>query len=189
MLIKNSSFTFPFLLNVIDLEKVFKTIDLIEQELQELIDTNKILQEEQKTLKRFVRHAPAAIAMLDQKMRYLVVSDRWSEDFQLKDKNISSLIRQKIRASDILARLGEDEFGLLFYQCPPETARTIADQIRQAIQDFDFIWEDRTFNIGVSIGIVALDSTANDLDSLLNRVDAACYTAKRRGRNCVHVMS
>ena len=102
---------------------------------------------------------------------------------------ITKIIKQEIRSSDVFARLGGDEFGILLHQCTPEAAQIIADQFRQTIQDFCFIWEDRVLRIGVSIGVVALDSKTKDLDTILELADAACYSAKQQGRNCVHLSS
>ncbi|MGD1917732.1 MAG: diguanylate cyclase domain-containing protein [Pleurocapsa sp.] len=101
-------------------------------------------------------------------------------------KQVSNLIKQRIRRSDVFARLGGDEFGLLLHQCSIETAKTIANQIRQVIYDFDFVWEDRILKIGVSIGIVPLNR--DSWDDVMGRVDAACYAAKKKGRNCVHIL-
>ena len=101
-------------------------------------------------------------------------------------KQVTKLLKQRIRSSDIFARLGGDEFGLLLHQCPIQTAQTIANQLRQLIHDFRFSWEDKIFKIGVSIGLVAIDSTTTNLASLLNKADAACYAAKE-SRNCVHL--
>ena len=102
-------------------------------------------------------------------------------------RQVTKLIKKRIRTSDIFARLGGDEFGLLLYQCPTEIGRKIANQLRQLIQDFRFIWDDKVLRIGVSIGLVTIDSTTEDLISLLNTADAACYAAKAKGRNCVHL--
>ncbi len=102
-------------------------------------------------------------------------------------KQVTMLVKQKIRASDIFARLGGDEFGLLLHQCPIEIAQTIANQIRQSIEEFCFSWEEKVFKIGASIGLVAIDSTTGNLTNLINTADAACYIAKEKGRNCVHL--
>lgn len=102
-------------------------------------------------------------------------------------KQVTTLLQQRIRDADIFARLGGDEFGLLLPQCPIYTAQQIANQLRQLIYDFRFVWLDKVFNIGVSIGLVAIDSTTINLASLLNTADAACYAAKEKGRNCVHL--
>lgn len=102
-------------------------------------------------------------------------------------KQITILLKQRIRSSDIFARLGGDEFALLLHQCPIEIAHNIANQLRQLIENFRFAWEDKLFRIGVSIGLVAIDSTTENLTNLLSTADAACYAAKEKGRNCVHL--
>lgn len=103
-------------------------------------------------------------------------------------KQLSNLIEEKIRSSDVLARLGGDEFGLLLHKCSLEVGHTIANHIVQMINDFNFVWESQTLKVGVSIGIVSLNSQTQNLDSLLNRVDSACYAAKSQGRNRVHLL-
>ncbi|MGD1905730.1 MAG: PAS domain S-box protein [Leptolyngbyaceae cyanobacterium] len=102
-------------------------------------------------------------------------------------RQISRLIKGKIRASDTLARLGGDEFGLLLRQCALPNAEVLAEKIRIAIQDFRFIWQGKTFSIGVSIGITTLDADVQPLPELLSAADTACYAAKNRGRNRIHV--
>ena len=102
-------------------------------------------------------------------------------------KQITKLLKQRIRGSDIFARLGGDEFGLLLNQCSTEIAHKIANQLRQLVQNFCFTWEDKIFKIGVSIGLVTIDSTTANLTNVLSTADAACYAAKEKGRNCVHL--
>ena len=102
-------------------------------------------------------------------------------------KQITKLLKQRIRGSDIFARLGGDEFGLLLNQCSTEIAHKIANQLRQLVQNFCFTWEDKIFRIGVSIGLVTIDSTTANLTNVLSTADAACYAAKEEGRNCVHL--
>ena len=75
----------------------------------------------------------------------------------------------------------------LLHQCPPSIAIRIANNLRQLVEDFRFTWEDKTFAIGVSIGFVEIDSTTENLDILMSEADSACYAAKARGRNCVHI--
>ena len=100
---------------------------------------------------------------------------------------ITKLLKQRIRDSDIFARLGGDEFGLLLHQCPLEIAQKIANQLRQLVHDFRFTYLDKVFRIGVSIGLVAIDSDIDNLASLLKKADAACYAAKQKGRNNVYI--
>ena len=63
-------------------------------------------------------------------------------------KQITTLLKQRIRSADVFARLGGDEFGLLLHQCPLERALELSNQLRQLIQDFRFIWEDKVLRIG-----------------------------------------
>ena len=102
-------------------------------------------------------------------------------------RQISDLWQSFVRNSDVLARLGGDEFALLLYYCSIEKGLKLASALHESIQNFRFVWEDKTFTIGVSIGIVAIDANSGSLESVLNAADAACYVAKNKGRNCVHI--
>lgn len=102
-------------------------------------------------------------------------------------QQMASLMDARVRESDVLARLGGDEFGALFERCPIDRAVAIAEGIRQAVHDFRFAWQDKTFEIGVSIGVVPIDASSGNLAEVLAAADAACYVAKDRGRNRIHV--
>ncbi len=102
-------------------------------------------------------------------------------------RQVTALIQKGVRANDRLARLGGDEFGLLLSQCPIVEASNIAEKLRHLVHQFRFVWHNKTFIIGVSIGVVAIDQTSQDLMEVMGAADAACYAAKARGRDCVHV--
>ena len=102
-------------------------------------------------------------------------------------RQVTRLISEQVRSADIFARLGGDEFGLLLHQCPLEMAMQIANKLRQLVEDFTFTWQDTVFAIGVSIGLAEINSLTDNLDILVNSADAACYAAKARGGNCVHI--
>ena len=104
-------------------------------------------------------------------------------------RQISALIQKGVRANDMLARLGGDEFGILLTQCSLSQATQIAENLKDLVHQFRFIWNGKIFIIGVSIGVVVIDQTSQDLMELLGAADAACYAAKARGRNCVHIYS
>lgn len=101
-------------------------------------------------------------------------------------QQLSSLLETKIRAVDTLARLGGDEFGLLLPGCELMQAQAIAEKLRQEVRDFRFIWEAKTFVIGVSIGLVEITQGSGISAALLSAADTACYMAKQRGRNRVY---
>ncbi|MFJ7565935.1 EAL domain-containing protein [Herminiimonas sp. NPDC097707] len=102
-------------------------------------------------------------------------------------RQITALLQPLVRDSDTLARLGGDEFGAFLENCSPESAIRIAEKLRQTICDFHFVWQDKIFPIGVSIGLVNFNTNALSLPDLLSAADTACYVAKDAGRNRVHI--
>ncbi len=102
-------------------------------------------------------------------------------------RQIANLLMQKIRSRDTLARLGGDEFGLLLDNCPLDNAFDIAKSLVGTVRDYRFLWKERTFQIGVSIGVAPISVDSEDTGQLLSQADVACYTAKDQGRNRVHV--
>jgi len=100
---------------------------------------------------------------------------------------LALLLREEVRGNDILARLGGDEFGLLLENCPLEKAKVIAEDLRELVSDFRFVWRDKSFSIGVSIGMAKITKDAQGADEVLGAADIACYAAKDMGRDRVHV--
>ncbi|NHQ89239.1 EAL domain-containing protein [Janthinobacterium lividum] len=100
---------------------------------------------------------------------------------------LAKLLQQQMRDSDILARLGGDELGVLLPHCPLDHAHVIGEQLRQSIKDFRFAWDSRNFELGVSIGMVEITQDSKSMSELLIAADQACYLAKEQGRNRLHV--
>ena len=102
-------------------------------------------------------------------------------------RQLALLLKSNLRERDTLARLGGDEFALLLENCSIPDALELADTFRTEVLRFRFKWGDRIFAIGLSAGIVAINRDSGTAASLLSAADAACYVAKDRGRNQVHV--
>ncbi|MGZ8192893.1 MAG: EAL domain-containing protein [Methylobacter sp.] len=102
-------------------------------------------------------------------------------------RQLGELLRKHIRQNDFVARLGGDEFGVLMYNCSLNQAILACEKLRDVVKDFHFAWEDRSFTVGVSIGISAVNDSSGNAVNLLKEADAACYAAKDKGRNRVHV--
>jgi diguanylate cyclase (GGDEF)-like protein/PAS domain S-box-containing protein len=102
-------------------------------------------------------------------------------------RELGQILKGKIRQRDALARLGGDEFGLLLEDCSLRYAERVANEMQKAVHNFRFIWEGRTFSIGVSIGLVPIGRSSENVTTLLSKADAACYAAKDAGRNRIHV--
>ena len=99
---------------------------------------------------------------------------------------VGALLKSKVRWRDTLARLGGDEFGVLLESCSLEEALRTAESLREAIRNFRYTWEDRTFRLGCSIGVVPITAENEDVASVLSAADSACGAAKESGRNRVH---
>jgi diguanylate cyclase (GGDEF)-like protein/PAS domain S-box-containing protein len=104
-------------------------------------------------------------------------------------REVAKLLRDAVRDSDTVARLGGDEFGMLLIGCPLEKARQIADDVCRSVGDYRFVWKDRIFNIGVSIGLVEISRESGTLEELMAAADTACYVAKKQGSGRVAVYS
>ena len=104
-------------------------------------------------------------------------------------REVAALIKDQVRDSDFVGRLGGDEFGTLLIGCPIDKARQIATDICNAVADYRFVWQDKIFNIGISIGLVEITHASAALQDIMSAADSACYVAKQRGRGQVHVYS
>ena len=102
-------------------------------------------------------------------------------------RQVTALLHSKLRTRDTLARLGGDEFGVILEHCPQNEAVQVANALRELVQNFRFRWQDKTFTIGVSIGLFPITHHNEGLASAMSAADSACFVAKDRGRNRVHI--
>ncbi len=101
-------------------------------------------------------------------------------------RRIAHRLRQGIRDSDVLARLGGDEFGVLLRGCELPRAESIASKLLGHLKSYVFVWGERCFRAGASIGLVEVDGY-RDAHALLSMADMACYAAKDHGRNRLRI--
>jgi diguanylate cyclase (GGDEF)-like protein len=102
-------------------------------------------------------------------------------------RQLTTVMLSRMRGSDTLARLGGDEFGALLESCPPEQALRISNALRETVREFRFVWEGKTFSVGVSMGLVPVTAQSGNLSHVLSLADACCYEAKKKGRDRVQV--
>jgi len=102
-------------------------------------------------------------------------------------RRVSHDLGLAIRGTDLLARLGGDEFGIVMPDCMPDDALRIATRLREITEGIDFFWKGHRYSISASIGVVHLASQGYKLQEALRAADIACYMAKEKGRNRVHV--
>jgi len=102
-------------------------------------------------------------------------------------RQLTTLLQAQVRERDTLARLGGDEFGILLGNCHLNKAEKIAEAFCHMVKEFRFVWQDKSFEIGASIGLVAIEANSGSTTDLLSAADSACYVAKDKGRNRVYV--
>ena len=102
-------------------------------------------------------------------------------------KQVGSLLKSEVREEDTLARLGGDEFGILLESCELDDALQVAEQLIDEVKKYRFIWEGKTFEVGIGIGIVQVTSDNMLPSQVMSFADSACYIAKEKGRNMIHV--
>ena len=102
-------------------------------------------------------------------------------------KQLAGVLLARLRESDTLARLGGDEFGVLLEGCSIERGKLIAADLLATVRDHRFLWDGRAFNVGVSIGLVAVSADTGSRADIFGAADTACYSAKEQGRNRVCV--
>ncbi len=100
-------------------------------------------------------------------------------------RDVAQVLAAQVRKSDTVARLGGDEFAVLLAHCPVAQAQLVAEKIRGAVVAYELVWEGRRHNVGTSIGLVPVDASMVTAAEVLSAADAACYDAKRQGRNRV----
>lgn len=147
----------------------------LEQTLDHIIDEN--------------RHEPADNALLYIDLdQFKLINDtcgHMAGDELLK--NLSPRLKKLVRAGDLLARIGGDEFALLLANCPPQKALELAERLRQEVDMFRFSWQGKIFRIGCSIGLAYFGRDGINRNQVLREADIACYAAKDAGRNRVYV--
>jgi len=102
-------------------------------------------------------------------------------------RQLSRLLEAQLRETDYLARMGGDEFGVLLDEGSLDVVSEIADRLRKTVEEFIFVWEEKSFRIGVSIGVVQINHESESLSRIMSAADMACYIAKDSGRNRIHI--
>jgi diguanylate cyclase (GGDEF)-like protein/PAS domain S-box-containing protein len=102
---------------------------------------------------------------------------------------LATMIRHRTRENDTVARLGGDEFGILMRNIPLHEARALAEDIRNRVRDYRYLWEGQTFEVGISIGVVPIRPDTIAAVDIFSSADIACFVAKDKGRNQIHVSS
>jgi diguanylate cyclase (GGDEF)-like protein len=100
-------------------------------------------------------------------------------------RRLTPVLQSRLREGETLARIGGDEFAVLLENCGADFALSAATQLRDAVQAWQFEWGGKAFQVGVSVGVVAITRLTPSLSAVFSEADTACFTAKEQGRNRV----
>jgi diguanylate cyclase (GGDEF)-like protein/PAS domain S-box-containing protein len=120
--------------------------------------------------------------------QFKIVNDTCSHsagDKLLKD--VASILKDCLRETDVLARVGGDEFSMLLKNCVLEDAMAITENMLAMIRTINNDSWGMTFKVSASIGIAVFDPDAESITAVMRRADLACYAAKDHGRNRIHI--
>lgn len=146
----------------------------------------------EKALKRFVNNNREpdqinALMFIDLD-QFKIVNDTCGHSAgDLLLKEVANIMKNCVRSSDTLARIGGDEFAIILSKCDTEKSMKIAKKICKSLSDFRFQHDGKLFRIGASIGLVMINTNWESEARLLQAADSACYQAKNAGRNRVHL--
>ena len=141
-------------------------------------------------LARFINRALETLSQRQDELSYQASHDSLTGLFNRSefDRRLHQFIdNAKVEGADFIARLGGDEFGVLLHSCNADDAIQITHKLLDAISKYKFTWEKRTFQIGASIGVIPITEHTESADETLSAADVACYAAKDKGRNQIHM--
>lgn len=102
-------------------------------------------------------------------------------------KQLSQQLNDVVMKQGLLARLGGDEFGVILSTDDEEKAQSLATTLLELIDEFKFVWGNRIFTMGLSIGIAKWKEGVDTPEQMLSMADTACYMSKEQGRNQVYI--
>ncbi|MCB1739067.1 MAG: EAL domain-containing protein [Gammaproteobacteria bacterium] len=102
-------------------------------------------------------------------------------------RHVAQRLTERVRRSDLVGRIGGDEFAILMRDCSLADAKRSAELLLECLATEPFHWDTHIFAVGASIGVAALDAGTGTVDDVFSAADSACLDAKAHGRNRVHV--
>lgn len=100
---------------------------------------------------------------------------------------LGEYLQKHLSRRDTFGYLGGDEFGILLEECTLDKAERVFEIIQQALMDFEFDWEHKKFVVSASIGVIPINKAFSSTSEVMSMADIACYSAKERGRNQIHI--
>jgi len=99
---------------------------------------------------------------------------------------VSEIFKARVRKTDVVSRIGGDEFAILLHDASIAFIMEVAESFRDQLADYEFLYEGKVAEISCSVGVVVIDAEVESAEKVLSQADLACYLAKLAGRNRVH---
>jgi diguanylate cyclase (GGDEF)-like protein len=165
--------------------------DLVTRDgLTEIFNKRKYEEEADRELARALRHGRPLCLILFDLDDFKLINDNYGHlcgDFVLK--RVTSLVREVVRAEQLLARVGGDEFAILAPETEAPGAEALATKLRDRIAGLEYDYCGCTVSVTCSFGIAQLDPSMDTPDALYEAADKALFLSKRAGRNRVTLHS
>jgi diguanylate cyclase (GGDEF)-like protein len=139
--------------------------------------------------RQVARARPVAVFVLDLD-HFKSINDRFGHPMGDRVLRLFAQVTMAhLRSSDLVGRLGGEEFGVLLADATRDNAFMVAERLRTAFAAAAKMGGDPPLAATVSIGVAIIQDPREDLSALLTKADQALYLAKARGRNRVELAS
>lgn len=128
---------------------------------------------------------PLSLLMLDIDHFKRVNDTHGHEAGDMTLQQVAAALKSSLRETDILGRMGGEEFAVLLPNTLSKEAALLAERIRHAVESIPFEIPGATLTITISIGVAMQAEGMSGIDDMLRNADVAMYNAKHRGGNCV----
>jgi diguanylate cyclase (GGDEF)-like protein len=102
-------------------------------------------------------------------------------------RQVAARLQTKVRGTDVLARMGGDQFVALLTDCNMDNATSVAESLRDAVRKLRFPWEDHVFEVSTSVGVARIDAATAHFSDALSAAHAACLVAREEGGDRVRI--
>jgi diguanylate cyclase (GGDEF)-like protein len=164
--------------------------------LTEIPNKRYLLEFLERELSRSLRYLRPLSVLIFDIDRFKVINDEHGHlcgDHVLRE--LAGLLRNVVRAEELLARYGGEEFVVVLPECPNDNALSVADRLRELVEQHVFRFDDQILSLTISVGVASIGTEpipATDPDRpaispsiLIDRADKKLYEAKEAGRNRV----
>ena len=100
---------------------------------------------------------------------------------------VASILNKRARKTDVIARMGGDEFTVLLYSVSHDQATNTAESFRKKLANYRFRQSGESVELGCSIGVTLITPQTQGVSEIMSQADLACHLAKLAGRNRIHV--